>query len=506
MRSILASLVLVASTLAVGSSAQVVFEPPKITPLRFPAVFLTNPELGDLDQDGDLDLVITTGAGTGGSLETFVNDGSGGLSVGPSQSGMAGPSAADLHDMNGDGLPDYIVALGTLVILRTGDGEGLFDPWSGFSSPFPVNHVEAADVNGDTIPDVVITTPVLPFFLTPATLQVWAGNGTGFTQIHSQQLAGTPTDLHLADVDGDGQLDAVVARLDVATWHAGQASGAFGGATSIGGTVAASRMAVGDLDGDLDTDLVLGSTQPQVQTLVNDGAGGFSAGGILPAGTGGASPAIADLDSDGIADLVLDDTGTGLGGQLVIWRGQGGGAYEQDVHVTAGGQAGGGAVLVADMDGDARLDVYVLAKSGVGGVVDGSAVYLNGTYGAGSPFLDLGFALPGSEGYPVQIASGALTAGTPFSFKLLNGLPGAPATLVLGFSAAFLPHKGGVMVPSPDLLFPGFAINGAGAFTLSGTWPAGMPSGASGYLQWWFKDAAGPTPKAATSGLRFTTP
>lgn len=503
MRAILASLVLVATTLAGTLPAQGVFEPPQTVPLQFPSVFLTNPEIGDLDQDGDLDVVYTTGSGPGGFIETYVNDGNGVLSQGPQMQNFPAAQCAELHDMNDDGLPDYLLSTGDVLVFL-GDGEGLFDMWTSIDTTFSPSHLAAADVNGDTIPDVVLTTPIVPFFLLPATLQVWAGNGTGFTQIHSQQLAGSPTDLDLADVDGDGLLDAVVARLNVATWHAGSVSGAFGGATTMGGTMAASRVAVGDLDDDGDADVVLGGTAPQVQTLVNDGAGAFSVGATLAAGSGGASPALADIDSDGVQDLVLDDTGSGGVGQLVIWRGLGGGAFEEDVHVTAGGLPGGGQVLVADMDGDVRPDVYAFDR--IGSFGGASAVYLNRTYGAGSPFLDLGFALPGSNGYPVQIASGALTGGTPFSFRLLNGLPGAPATLVLGISAAFIPHKGGVMVPSPDFLFPGFVINGAGAFTLAGTWPNGIPSGATGYLQWWFKDAAGPTPKAASSGLRFTTP
>ena len=495
MRTVLAAFVLVSATLAPTAATQVVFEPPQVFPLRFPSAFLTNPELGDLDQDGDLDLVYTTGAGVGGFIETYVNDGNGVLTPGPLMQNFPGPQCAELHDMNGDGLPDYLLATGDVLVFL-GDGEGLFDSWSFIDTNFSPSHLQAADVNGDAIPDVVLTTPIVPFLQFLATLQVWAGTGTGFTQIHIQTIAGSPTDLDLADVDGDGQLDAVVTRLDSVTWHGGLASGAFGSPAAIGGTIAASRVAAGDLDDDGDADLVLGGTQPQVQTLVNDGAGSFAAGVTLAVGPSGASPAIADIDSDGFQDLVLDDTGNG--GQLVIWRGLGGGSYEEDVHVTAGGQPGGGEVLVADMDGDARPDVYTL-------IANGSAVYLNRTYAAGSPFLDLGFALPGSNGYPVQIASGALTAGRAFSFRLLNGLPNAPATLVLGFSAAFIPHKGGVMVPSPDLLFP-FPMNGAGEVTIAGTWPGGVPSGATGYLQWWFKDAAGPTPKAASSGLRFTTP
>ena len=500
MRSILSSLALVPSVLVAAASAQAVFEPAQVTPMQFSNAFISNPELGDLDQDGDLDVVFTTGAGVGGEIETFFNDGTGALTQGPVKPGFGGPTTADLHDMNGDGLLDYVLALGNLTIVLLGDGEGSFGSNMSFQTSSPPNHVAAADVTGDGIPDVVATSASFIFPPLSPTLQVWAGTGTGFTQIHNQLLAGSPTDLDLADVNGDGRLDAVIERLGVVTWHAGLADGTFGSATAIGGTAAASRVAVGDLDGDGDADLVLGSTQPQVQTLLNDGAGGFSLGVTLAAGAGGASPAIADIDSDGIADLVLDDTGNGGGGQLVIWRGLGGGAYEEDVHVTAGGQPGGGQVLVAQLDGDARPDVYVLNGN------DGSAIYLNRTYGAGSPFLDLGFALPGSHGYPVQIASGTLVAHTPFAFQLLNGLPGAPATLVLGISAAYIPHKGGVMVPSPDFLYPGFVMNGAGAFTLAGTWPNGLPHGATGYLQWWFKDAAGPTPKAATSGLRFTTP
>ena len=498
MRPILASLVVLASGLAAGASAQAVFEPPRITPLPFPFVFITDPVIGDLDEDGDLDAIITEGSGPGGTLHTYVNDGSGTLVDGPVQTGLGGCTTAALADMNGDALPDYLVALGSQVIVFFGDGDGQFDGNMSFSTSTGCNHLAVGDLNGDSIPDVALTSPIVPFFAPFARLQVWLRNGTSFTLAQSQNLAFTPTDLDLADVDGDGLLDAVVTRQGVASWHAGQALGTLGPATPIAGTVAANQVAVGDLDADGDLDLVLGSDQPQVQPVHNDGAGGFSPGVILPTSPGGAWPAIADIDADGLADLVLDDSGTGGDGQLVIWRGLGGGAYEEDVHVTGGGLAGNNPVLIGDMDGDGRPDV--VTRPG------GTAVYLNRTYEPGSPFLDLGFALPGSHGYPVQIASGTLQVGTPFSFRLMNGLPGAAATLVIGASAAYLPHKGGVMVPFPNLLLTGFLIDAQGSVTLGGNWPAGLPHGVTLYTQWWFKDAAGPTPKAATSGLSLTTP
>ena len=495
-RSILPALALVASGLVEAASAQAVFEPPQVVPLPIPSGFVTNPVLGDLDQDGDLDAVISAGTSSLAWVRTFVNDGSGTLTPGPVKQGYGGPIAAAMHDMDGDTLPDYLLAAENGVFVLWGSGQGRFGDNTFFSSD--TSRIAAGDVGGDAVPDIVLTTPGFPGLI-PARLQVWTGNASGFALVHSQQIPAISSDLDLADVDGDGLLDALVSRLDgVATWHAGDPTVGFFGPHTLPASVPATRLATGDLDGDGDIDLVLGSALPQIQPLFNDGEGGFTPGVILPAGANGASPAIADIDSDGHADIVLDGSGSGGAGQLVIWRGLGGGAFEEDVHVTAEGLPSGDHLIVAGLDGDSRLDVLTMTG--------GLAVYLNRTYGAGSPFLDLGFALPGSQGYPVQIASGALTAGTPFAFRLLNGLPGAPATLVLGVSAAFIPHKGGVMVPSPDFLFPGFVIDGAGAFTLSGTWPNGVPSGATGYLQWWFKDAAGPTPAAASSGLRFTTP
>ncbi len=474
------------------------FAPPQIEPLPVTGVFLTNPVLGDLDGDGDLDAIVTTGAGAGGFLQRFLNDGAGTFAPMTVIQGFPGPMAAALHDMNGDGRLDYILAFSNMTIVLWGDGAGGFEGNTTLGPNTSPRRLAVGHMNGDAVPDLVVATSGAPIFGIPSRLQVWSGSGTGFALSTSLVLASDAQDLDLADLDGDGDLDVIAPVAGVVRVHLGDGAGGLADGVALTGTVSATRLVAGDVDQDGDIDLVLGSLSPQVQVLHNDGAGAFLPGASFTAGTFGAEPALGDLDGDGLMDIVLSDSGFAFVPQLVVWRGLGGGVFEEDVHVTAPTSAAGGTLLIGDLDGDSLPDVL----TGSGGL----ASFLNRTYGAGSPFFDLGHALPGTHGYPVQLAEGTLVGGTPYAFKLLNGLPTMPATLVLGFSQLDLPHKGGVMVPSPDLLFYGNLMDAQGAFTIAGSWPAGLPSGVSLYLQWWFADAGVANNRGATSGLRLTTP
>jgi hypothetical protein len=76
---------------------------------------------------------------------------------------------------------------------------------------------------------------------------------------------------------------------------------------------------------------------------------------------------------------------------------------------------------------------------------------------------------------------------------------------VVGVSPLDAPFKGGVMVPSPDLLFV-LTTDFFGASSFGGLWPAGVPSGFTTYFQWWIQDPGGPKGFAASNALAGTTP
>ncbi len=124
---------------------------------------------------------------------------------------------------------------------------------------------------------------------------------------------------------------------------------------------------------------------------------------------------------------------------------------------------------------------------------------------AENPWLFMDAALPGSNGTPCLLGTGSLSPATEIGVVLDSVLGGAASALVAGVSALGLPFKGGVLVPSADLVI--WLVNpAAGKLTLSDRWPPGVPSGTELYLQTWIVDAAGPAGWAATNGLRARAP
>jgi hypothetical protein len=122
-----------------------------------------------------------------------------------------------------------------------------------------------------------------------------------------------------------------------------------------------------------------------------------------------------------------------------------------------------------------------------------------------SAWTQLGHGLAGAAGVPVATAAGALVPGRVLNLSLAKAKPTGATTLIAGTSALFAPFKGGVMVPSLDLLLPGLPLN-KGAVALSGDWPAGIPSGFQFWLQFWTADAAAVKGFSASNALTGVAP
>jgi hypothetical protein len=123
---------------------------------------------------------------------------------------------------------------------------------------------------------------------------------------------------------------------------------------------------------------------------------------------------------------------------------------------------------------------------------------------APNPWIDLGFAKPGSNGAPHLVGSGPLTANSTNSITLTNAKANTTATLILGLNVLNVPFMGGTLVPEPTIIVP-LTTNGTGTVNLQSTWPAGIPAGTAVRFQYWIQDPAATLGLSASNGLQGTS-
>lgn len=192
--------------------------------------------LGDLDLDGDLDLISTSFYDT--HLALRFNDGTGHFTTPPRTTGgevEVGPypSGVAVADFDGDGDLDLAGthnsgAGGEAVAIRFNDGTGHFDPAAGIEVVLPVPFITpltvlAADFDGDGDPDLAIGgCPAAASTADSCAVWVTTNDGSGhFGPAQTLNARPAASSLAAGDFDGNGTLD-LSASLDqaglVATW------------------------------------------------------------------------------------------------------------------------------------------------------------------------------------------------------------------------------------------------------------------------------------------------
>jgi hypothetical protein len=158
-------------------------------------------------QPGRYVLTVSARAGAGGYTltTTFVQASS---PVALAGTGTK-PRAVAVADLNGDGIPDLVIAnaaAGTVSVLL-GIGDGTFAPQRTFpAGPAPIA-VAVADLTGDGRPDLVVADAAA------GTVSVLLGNGDGsFQTQHTFAVGSDPSSVAVADLSGDGIPDLVVAN------------------------------------------------------------------------------------------------------------------------------------------------------------------------------------------------------------------------------------------------------------------------------------------------------
>jgi Bacterial Ig-like domain (group 3)/FG-GAP-like repeat len=371
--------------------------------------------VADLNADGKPDVVVANQSN--GKVGILLGNGGGTFQpVVVYNSGEEAAQSVAVADVNGDGRLDLLVAgcaslnssggcASGVVSVLMGNGDGTFQAAVPYDSGGGggAEAVAVADVNGDGRLDLVVANVCASVdsngdcTIVNAVVSVLLGNGDGSFQTAITYASGgqLATSVALADLNGDGRLDIVVAndcpshspsdgpgdlcqfdQYSVVGVLLGNGDGTFQPAAvyNSGGYYSISA-AVADLNGDGKPDLVVGNgidfwpdfENGAVGVLLGNGDGTFQPPVPYIFAGDGSSAALADVNGDGKPDLLVAGFACGSCASgdsgLGVLSGNGDGTFQPALVFDSGGFPR--SIAVADVNGDRRPDL-IMANGGVG--------------------------------------------------------------------------------------------------------------------------------------------
>jgi hypothetical protein len=349
-------------------------------PKQLPSEIASSPAVGDVDGDGYPDIVLGCGANTdlnlGGGVFAFRRDGSLIWQFSPQDTDGNGQpdhvwSTPALADLDGDGVADVVFGSWDFYIYALKGTTGKPLPgWPFFPHDTVWSSPALADLDGDGVPEIIIgadsNTQGPPINIQAGgALWVLRANGTQFpgfprfiTPPTGQAPVGIQSSPAVGDIDGNGCPEIVVG-------------------TGVSSSPAEKYLYAFRRDG---------STLPGWPVALN--------------AHGATSPALGDLNGDGVLDIVMTDetgwvyalrgTGAALSGFPMLPK-----AYTGASAVTSSGPviAQVGANNPAILVGAVGWDVTIISKTGTqisdDGTHGGKLIYSTGNSVAGPIVADL---------------------------------------------------------------------------------------------------------------------
>jgi hypothetical protein len=409
-----------------------------------PSAQFTSVAVADVNDDGKPDVVVTNGDGT---LSVLLGNGDGSFQPPVTYNpGLQEPTGVAVADLNGDGKQDLAVPNGySKVSVLLGNGDGTFQaPVSYGTGGNGPSSVAITDVNGDGHPDIVMAN------WGTNTVSVLLGNGDGTFQpaVTYSSGGGGPTGVAIADVNGDGKPDIVVANYVSASVGVllGNGDGTFQAPVSYGtGGSWVNAVAIGDVNGDGKPDLAVatscgGACDGTVAVLLGNGDGTFQPAVLYDTGVylAPAAVAIADVNGDGIPDLVAADFYGVPTGNISVLQGNGDGTFQSPLIYGSGG-IWPDSIIASDVNGDGNTDLVVgnsnwdIGNSSVGVLLNASELRATTTTTLASSLNPSGYGQAVTFTAAVSAASGTPT-GTVIFYDGSNAI--GRATLA-GGTASF---------------------------------------------------------------------
>jgi hypothetical protein len=232
---------------------------------------------GDIDGDGRPDLILGASSfpfGDRPELRTYRNRGGfvfGAPVVTSIDAVQVNIGTVVAGDIDGDGRADVVVSgdFQAPVSVWRSRGDGTFALATGFLTGYYPGRAVLADLDGDGRPDLVYRNAIR---FPPFTIEAWHNDGAGaFSQLAREDILPNSSDVVVADVNGDGALDLVIAQeqeyrsLVFVSLFAGDGRGSFAPEERWtlpvdANVVPAPWLGAVDWDGDGRTDLVLMTT------------------------------------------------------------------------------------------------------------------------------------------------------------------------------------------------------------------------------------------------------
>ncbi|HEY5956854.1 MAG TPA: FG-GAP-like repeat-containing protein, partial [Polyangiaceae bacterium] len=350
-------------------------------------------QLADTDQDGDLDLIA---AEYPGALSVFPNAG-GTFGKASSESSVSvGSEFSELSvgDLNADGFPDLFLAANQgFSCVALNDRTGHFPSCVALGNSRATAPAQLVDVDSNGTLDIVMPTDSL---IDPVSRNgSWGlllshnqGNGVAFTN-ENLYLSQVPAWAELADWDGDCRLDIGYGSASTFRTLSNHGHGAFDSA-EFGGAWTSEHLAIVDLNADGLMDLVGvsadgGGTGSLVVAVNQNGQVRNSTGYPSIPFTGTPSyPVAADFNADGHPDLAMVFP---FANAVGVALGSGGAAFSSPVKFDTACRAPV-ALSTADVNADTKLDLLVACEGeqGMFPIQPGLSVHVgSGDGGFGSP-------------------------------------------------------------------------------------------------------------------------